>query len=302
MCTQSQRYSRIKHSLLSAYGSKWIDRNPIMFTVYIDDSGSSPEHKIAVASAIVIPARSIVAFEGEWDKFLEKEGIPEFHSSECLARNSRSAFAGWDEQRVRRAFDRVRQITIKYSVQAFCIAIHKQDYSEVMPEDMLKRVGSFYTWAVSSVLGLAYDWAEERSVPIEYVFDTADKMIKREIDEAMEYSEALYPGHFAGHYSFRNRKEVPALQAVDLFAWTCYQAARHTRFNEPISEIAHDCWDGYRSAKHERWAMVQSLNREGLENWVKESYSSPSDLQLKEFKQKRKAARMPKPKSPLRLA
>ena len=50
-----------------------------------------------------------------------------------------------------------------------------------MPEEMRKRVGSYYTWALSSVLGLAYDWATTRNVPMEYVFDNADKDIKREM-------------------------------------------------------------------------------------------------------------------------
>jgi len=267
-----------------------------MFTVYIDDSGSSPEHKIAIASAIIIPAKQLVPFEREWNGFLQKESIPDFHSSKCLARNSHSAFADWGEDRVKRVFARVRQITLKYSVQAFCIAIHKQDYSEVMPEDMRKRVGSYYTWAVSSVLGLAYDWSNKRSVQMEYVFDEADKPVKREINEAMEYSEGIYPGHFLGHYAFRFRRDIPGLQAADLFAWSCYQAARHTRFNDTIHPLAQESWEAYRSAGDGDWAEIQSLNRQGIENWVKEKYLSPEDLEINKFKEKLKEARKPKPK------
>jgi hypothetical protein len=268
-----------------------------MFTIYIDDSGSSPEHRLAIASGIIFPTKQLGRLGDEWNKLLEKECIPDFHSSACLARNSHSAFAGWDEIRIKRVFSRVRQITFKYSVKAFCIAIHKQDYNEVMPEDMRERVGSYYTWAASSVLGLAHDWATSRSVPIEYVFDTADKEVKREIDEAMEYSKSVYSDHFSAHYSFGKRKDVPALQAVDLFAWTCYQQGRHVRFKQPIHPLAQENWKAYEHANHSQWCVVQSLNRQGIEDWVKKTYLSSEDIKLKEFKEKLRQARTPKGKN-----
>jgi hypothetical protein len=42
--------------------------------------------------------------------------------------------------------------------------------------------------------------------------------------------------------------------------------------------------------------VYQSLNRAGIENWVRNTYLSPADLRLKDFKDKRKQARSPKPK------
>jgi hypothetical protein len=51
------------------------------------------------------------------------------------------------------------------------------------------------------LIGLAQDYGQARSVPVEYVFDSAEKDVKRDIKEAMEYSEILSPGAFEGHYS-----------------------------------------------------------------------------------------------------
>jgi hypothetical protein len=286
----------MKHALLSAYGSEWAERYLAMYAIYIDDSGSSPEHKLAIASGIIIPAKQLGRLRSEWDTFTAKEGITDFHSSECLAANPKSEFAGWDEARIGRVFARVRQLTFKYSVKGFCIAIHKQDYEEVMPEDMRKRVGSYYTWALSSVIGLAHDWALERAVPMEYVFDTAEKPVRREIDDVMEYCEARESGLFVGHYGFRPRKDVPALQAADLFAWTCYQQGRRVRFGHPIHALAQMSWEAYRDARRGEWCEVQSLNREGIEKWVKDMYRSAPDLAIEDFKEKRKEARMPKKK------
>jgi len=267
-----------------------------VFTIYIDDSGSSPEHPLAIASGIIFPAKQLRRLEAEWNSFLEREGIPGFHSSECLARNPHSAFVGWSDERVKRVFGRVRQITFKYSVKSFTIAIYKKDYNEVMPEEMRMRVGSYYTWALSSVLGLAYDWAIRRDVPMEYVFDNAEKVIRREIEDSIKYSESVYGDHFAARYSFQSRKEVPALQTVDLFAWTCFQQGRHVRVEHPIHPLAEESWRAYRNFGNAQWCMVQSLNREGIENWVKEMYLGPEDIQFKEFKQKLREERKPKPK------
>ena len=295
LCPRQESYSRIHHALISAYGNAWNNRYLCMFTIYMDDSGTAPEHKIAIASGIIFPALQIRNLQSEWDKFIHKEQIPDFHASECLARNPHSPFASWSDERVRRVFARIRQITFKYSVQGFCIAIYKKDYDELLTPDMKLAVGeSHYSWAVSSVIGLARDWAFTHGVPMEYVFDTAEKSVKRELDDAMQFIESQYPGEFVGHYSFRNRKEVPALQATDLFAWTCFQAARKARVGHQPHPIAHESALAYYAAKGGQWWVVQSLNREGIEKWVAENRDNPRTQEIIAFKQKLKESRMPK--------
>ena len=258
-----------------------------MFTIFIDDSGTAPEHKMTVAAGIVVPARQLQRLEAEWDAFLAKEQIQDFHASECLARNQHSAFASWDDSRVRRVFARVRQITFKYSVKGFCIGIHKRDYDEALTAEMKSAVGeSHYTWAVSSVLGLADDWARAINAPMDYVFDNAEKSVKREIELALEFAETMYPGRFAGHYSFRSRKDVPSLQAVDLFAWTCYRQFLRARFGNPVNPIAAESDEAYAKAQNHEWRIVQSLDREGLERWVTENRENPRTQEIIEFRNK----------------
>lgn len=57
-----------------------------MFTVYIDDSGTAPEQQVAIASGLIFPAKRMAAMEREWRSFLQKQGIEQFHTSECVAR------------------------------------------------------------------------------------------------------------------------------------------------------------------------------------------------------------------------
>jgi uncharacterized protein DUF3800 len=281
--------------LPNVYGSTWRKRDLGVFSIYIDDSGSAPEHRFAIAAGIVFPAKRILAFEREWNAFRTKEEISELHASECVASNAHSDFAGWEYQRIERVLLRAQEIILKYSVKAFSIGVHKQDYDEIVPKEMWANVGeSHYIWALSSVLGLSYDWASQHVVPMEYVLDNAAKQDKRDIREAIDYSDEIYPGHFAGRYSFRSRKETPGLQAADLFAWTGYQVGCNTRFDVPIKSPADKLWVAFTSKNNGEWSTIQSLNRKGLEMWVEKAYNSPEDVRLREYKEKRKEERIPK--------
>lgn len=258
-----------------------------MFTIYIDDSGTAPEQRMAVAAGIVVPAARIPKLESEWNAFLKKEHIPEFHTSECLARNQHSPFAAWDDQRVRRVFALVRQLTIRFSVKGFCIGIHKQDYDEVLTVDMKDAIGdSHYAWALSSVIGHAEDFSKEHKASMTYVFDNAGKVLRREVTDALEFMETKEPGRFSGNWMFGKRSEIPALQAVDLFAWTCFQQFRRARFGTPIRAIADETNLGYEKGRRGTWRTVQSLSREGLEKWVAENRDNPRTQEIIEFKKK----------------
>jgi hypothetical protein len=147
---------------------------------------------------------------------------------------------------------------------------------------------SHFTWAVCSLLGLADDWAGVRSVPMEYVFDNAGKPVKREMVAALEFADTLFPGHYAGQYSFRNRRDVLPLQAVDLFAWTCFQQFRAARFKHPLHPIADESGKDYANAKNSEWREVQSLNRLGIERWVEENRNNPRTKEIIAFKAARR--------------
>jgi hypothetical protein len=297
----SQPYFSLHHALLSACGSKW-PKKDLMFTLYIDDSGTSPSNRIAISGGVIIPAARLKAFESEWKRFCDKEGISEFHTSECVARNSNKPFASWDDDRVKRVMRRVLQITFKYVSRAFCISILKKDYDEVVPKEMWSGIGkSHYIWAVSSVLGLGYDFASSRSVPMEYVFDNTDKHTKRDINEAIDYSETIgYGDHFSGHSFFRSRTDTPGLQLADFWVWHCFQGACRSRLRMPLSPFAVEGLTAFipksSQTKEASWATVQSLNRNALETWVKKTHGSAVDLEARDYKKKRKEARIPKKK------
>lgn len=277
-----------------------------MSTVYIDDSGTDPNQPIAVAAGVIIPAIHLNRFEKEWNEFLDAEGIREegFHASECNAHdpNQRTPYASWDDARVDAVFAHVLHIMRKYGVKGLCNAINKRVYEKVVPPEMLSGVGDYFMWAVSSLLGLCFDWSQrQKQVKMEYVFDTSDKKTKRDMEEAISYAEQPHMGygeHFTGHYSFRSRKEVPGLQVADFLAWLCYRVVCHEINGIPMPRRAVGCWAQLRPDfspdASKTWGVLQWLNEKPLEEWVSKTYGSPIDLAIREYRQKRKETRIPK--------
>jgi hypothetical protein len=282
MCAQSQPYSRMKHALLSAYGAQWSKRYLAVFTVYIDDSGTDPAQPVAIASALIFPAMRLVAMEREWEALKAKEGFTCLHTSECAARNPRSDFALWDQKKVGSVLKKVRQFIFKYSVQSFSVAVSKSDHDSIIPGDFKRFVGRYhYTWAVDQACGFIEAWAQEKEVPMEYIFDMAGKNQKKEIDAVMEHGEARFPGRFLGHHSFRNRCELPALQCADLFAWTCFQQARWRIKGKTLTPLAKENWDAFSSFGDDReakWCGAWTATPDALSDWVKKVQADKAEL------------------------
>jgi hypothetical protein len=92
--------------LVSAWGSRWNQVQLVMFTAYIDDSGSDPRAAVANATALIIPAKRIVALEREWNTLKTKWGFSCFHMAEFAARNGddEPQFAKWNDYQHKRVF------------------------------------------------------------------------------------------------------------------------------------------------------------------------------------------------------
>jgi hypothetical protein len=250
----------------------------VRFTIFLDDSGTSPSQHVAIASAVVIPTSRLLLLEREWNALKSKEGFSCFHMSEFAALNPKSEFAGWVDKQDRVA-KRIRQIVKKYAVKAFSMSVNKEDYEQVVPNELRKYVGKFhYTWAISNVLALIEKWASDNNMPIlfEYVFDCMGKRRdprRQEVEDVLELCEDIAtqqgnPGQFA-HCSFKSRCELPALQCADIIAWTCYQHALLAFRNTPMKPIATDMWRDLRSHQNKGWLWAVTIKRDHLEDWAK---------------------------------
>src|SRR5438270_7571717 len=118
--------ARLEHILASAYGLNYARVSVAMFTLYIDDSGTSPSNPVAIAAAWIAPVKAWLRLETEWRRVGDKEGFGHFHAAEFAARNPKSDFANWTEEKQWRVIRRLREITKKYVHHGVAFAIPKK--------------------------------------------------------------------------------------------------------------------------------------------------------------------------------
>lgn len=268
---------------------------PLMFTAYIDDSGSDPSQKVGNATALIIPTARIAALEREWDCLRLKEGFSSFHASEFVARNPRSEFAEWSDEKRDRVFRRVRAICKKYGTQPLSFTVNKKDYDEIVPESFRRHSGVFhYTWAIRHVLKHIVQWRIHNHVPspLAYVFDwMGDKKRnarRREIEDVMEQAEedavgTGIPGEYV-NWGFCHREDLPGLQCVDALAWSVYQYGLYAFYRVPLIREAQIAWDDFGKYLGGKWGFDVTVTRDNLRTWVdKESADGISMRRFQEW-------------------
>jgi hypothetical protein len=267
----------MQHCLLSALGGRWKKVRLAMITVFVDDSGTSRSHKVAIASAIIVESRRIVGLDKEFGEMLVQEGFAKFHTSACVAGNEKEGFADWDLEKKKRVCARVRHLALQYGVSACSVAIERSLYDEIVPQQLREDLGKYhYTWAVGYLIQFLDRWAavQRLNLPFEYVFDWMgeDKKnpAKREIEGVMSRAENTRPGFYEGHYFFRHSAEAPGLQCADILAWTCYQAALLEIAGIPMHVIAQDGWSEFaaHAPRGVKWLLAVVQKREQLQSWL----------------------------------
>jgi hypothetical protein len=281
----------------------------VPFTVYFDDSGTSPSQPVANATGLIIPAQRIIQMEREWDTLKKKEGFSDFHTSVFVARNHHSEFANWDDTKHRRVFRRVRQITKKYGAQVFSFSVKKADYEQCAPWELRQYSGKHhYSWAIRHVSMFAQFWRIDKHIsePHEWLFDWLEKKdpVRKEIEiifEQMEDVTRFRRGvqHEYTNIDFRPRATLAGLQCADLLAWTNYNFALRQWTDKPLHPLAKLAWDDFASMpqgsspnidKVMEWNYSVTLTRKQLEGWVKHELSDAGSIpHFKEWEKHRKA-------------
>lgn len=238
MCVQSQ-YSPVKHYLLSVLGRK--RTNIVMFTVFIDDSGTAPHQSVAIASALIIPLDRLLALEDDWKRFKRMRAFPSFHTSACIAASEKEGFGGWTHTQIDRTVGGVRLLIKRYGAQIISFAVNKDDYDQAVPAKMRQLGGQYhYTWAIRHTLDSINHWAGSVGYtdPFLYIFDwmdpKADKKAKAEIETVMAQMEFDHPGFYEGKYDFKKRQDFPG--SHELQRWAArYSGGRAPRDDGEVS-------------------------------------------------------------------
>jgi hypothetical protein len=299
------KYCHAKRFLLSAFGGKGKEIPLALFTVFVDDSGTDPSQKIAVAGCLIVPAVQIAALQKDWNLFKASYGIRDyFHSSECAAHKpgQKSEFADWSNDKAVRAFRSARAIIKRRAVKAFSFSVHKADFDSEATNIWRKSGGqNHYTWAFRSVLHQLIRWHKERGIgnPFEFIFDYATGSAKQEIEMLMDQFEDEYPGRFRGRFDFKLKTDVPALQCADIVAWSCYNVAHLAFLQKPVPPIAYECFMDFSTYRDGKWLDALTFTRQALREVVAIDTADPNNNALREqwyerWVDKRKATNEPK--------
>ena len=241
--------------LVSVRGMNWQEAPLAFFTVFLDDSGTSPSHHVASATALIMPAGRVLRLESERANLKFKFGFTDFHTSEFVARNPMSDFANWPDAKTEHLWRRVREVAKKYVFQIVSFSVNKAEYESVLPQDFRQYKGiSHYSWAMRHVLPLLQFWRYEHHIaePYEFVFDWMERRdpARREVEDVLGQAEGVaredrgVQGDYL-NYSFRQRKLVAGLQLADAIAWTNYQMALEKYRNKPPNPFAQIAWDDF---------------------------------------------------------
>jgi hypothetical protein len=201
----------------------------IMVTVYVDDSGTSPEQKVAIASALIFPAARIEALGIAWEKFKAEESFTYLHAAEIACSDRRGQFKTWDNEKASRVFERARNFATDYGIGAYSMAIYKPHFDALVPKEWLEPGGNnHYTWAFRNLMHYLLRWHRTHvgNGLYEFVIDNAVGKDRFEIEMMMNQFEAEYPGCFENHYSFGCKANVPCLQLADLVAWSSFSFSK----------------------------------------------------------------------------
>jgi hypothetical protein len=270
---------------MSAYGRRWKELTLVVFSVYVDDSGTDPQQKVAVAAALIVPAIKIQRIEALWETFREKYGFKYLHASELASSHRKGQYGHWSDHKAGLVLSRARQIT-KANVAAACaFSIKKESFDRVTPRQWKIQGGqNHYTWAFRTLLDHLIRWREARGIvkPFEWVFDNANGRDRDEIEMLMAQFEVDHPGHFEGRYSFRCRANVPCLQAADLLAWSTYSISREIFVRASADPFAVRSMQDFRNYQNGDWLTCLTYAEEQLRQTIDDDLRNAEAVRVRD--------------------
>jgi len=221
-------------------------------TVYVDDSGSNTESKIAAAAFCVSTVERWQKLLQKWQKIAAQAGfdLKDFHMTEFVAcrrdkpceqcqhgKNVNHPWKSWSDGKRKTVLTRMARTLVANVEFGIGHAITKADYDEHVLQSPARFLANepigeqYFTFAVQKCGGSLAEWraAKSRIVPLKFVFDTASTREKREIASVFFGAANYRAQHINGieqwfnpeeGVAYESRKSVHQLLTADILAWT----------------------------------------------------------------------------------
>jgi hypothetical protein len=197
-----------------------------MLRAYFDDSGTHGDSKVVVVAGIIGTESELESLDALWGEILHRPlcglrtSIAEFHAYDCD--QSYGEFTGWKRAETDYLRRQLREAIIKSHVSGYGVAISKNEWDEVITDDIRAIFGNAEGNAVRHCFVRSVIWAQTHAfdTDISFVFDDShDLERKRDILTVYDaFKEQTTINNICG-IAFLDSKQSCSLQAADLLAW-----------------------------------------------------------------------------------
>lgn len=198
----------------------------VNLAAYYDESGTHGGSPITVLAGFVAGVNEWVPFEREWAKVLRKHGITHVRAKHLFHRQGEHK--GWSEGQIDSLEADLLYVFQEHQLYASKTILRECDYTFVYkasPIAKRERLDSRYALCIRAFLHSLPTWHLRRYPQgvVDFVFESGHRnapdavRVFNEIknDETIPHRDAL------GFLSFGAKRDSPALQAADMFAyWT----------------------------------------------------------------------------------
>jgi hypothetical protein len=299
-------YSSFEHLVLSVCsdrGKGWRFVMADSQTVYVDDSGTDGNSKIAAAAFCVATVDRWQEFLDKWNKIAEHAGfeIKNFHTTEfaacrrnhlCQQCQAGSMSAGdhpwqkWSEDKRENVLNRMAKALVKYVEWGVGHSYTKADFDEHVRNSPARDVANepvaeeYVTFAIQRCGGSFAEWraAHSRYDRLKFVFDSSSTREKRDIakvffasanDQVQRKDGIEQSFNPEEGVSYESRKITHQLLSADMLAWTIASIRALQMFGHRGSRFVESYWLAkiFASSKHVR---IGYLSKDTLAKWERD--------------------------------
>jgi|GEM_PF-2133681 len=249
----------------------------VIFTVYIDESGTHAGSPVMLLGGRLAKLGQWVDFDTKWRRLLKRKSLAYFHGTEF--RNRRDQFRGWDPDEGDRFVSEANKIVGKHTLYGFTVTLDHTEYKNVYRKIERHRkvkwdskYGLCFRVALLQIPRLIYRSLPKGDHQVNFVLESGDPGSG---DAKTIFDEAKRDGppeiaDLLGTLTYADKKCFPGLQAADFTAYGAFQAEQSSEMSYSAIDRDHTIKDAQRVVKYKspvvKWPVTPALMKSLVAN------------------------------------